>query len=96
MVRALATGAKRIVAKTRIGLLKNPAVNGSRIAWVDGRSGASHLRLGFVQAGRGIRTVETLRSRTRGYWTTSLGSGAVYSTRWTLATGVAQVYRTGL
>ena len=94
MIKSLATGIRRVVARSRIGLLKDPAISGSRIAWVDGRSGASHLRLGYVQAGRRMTTVETLRTRTRGYWTTSMGSGVVYSTRWTLATGVAQVYRT--
>ena len=41
-------------------------------------------------------TVETMRTRLRAYWTTSLAPGAVYSTRWTLATGASAVYRTGV
>jgi hypothetical protein len=94
MIKSLASGVKRIVARSRIGLLKDPAISGSRIVWADSRSGAGYLRIGWVQAGRGIGTVETLRTRTRAYWTTSLASGVVYSTRWTLATGVAQIYRT--
>jgi hypothetical protein len=96
MLKVLASGAKRIVARSRIGLLQNPTLHGSRIAWVDGRSGASHLRLGWVRAGRSRRTVETMRTRARAYWTTSLAPGAVYSTRWVLATGAASVFRTGL
>jgi hypothetical protein len=37
-----------------------------------------------------------MRTRARAYWTTSLAPGAVYSTRWVLATGAASVFRTGL
>ncbi|HXV34358.1 MAG TPA: hypothetical protein VD769_10140 [Gaiellaceae bacterium] len=94
MVKVLSTGWKRVVAKSRIGLLQAPAIHGARIAWVDLRSGASHLRLGWVRAAR-RRTVETMRTRARAYWTTSLGSGALFSTRWTLATGASSVFRTG-
>jgi hypothetical protein len=35
-----------------------------------------------------------MRSRTRAYWTTTLGSGRAFSTRWTLASGAAAIYRT--
>ena len=93
VLKVLSSGAKRVVARTRIGLLQNPTVRSSRIAWVDTRSGASHLRLGRVLGGPRT-TVETMRTRARGYWTTSLAPGAVYWTRWTLATGASAVYRT--
>ena len=95
VLKVLSSGAKRVVARTRIGLLQNPTVRRSRIAWVDTRSGASHLRLGRVWGGPRT-TVETMRTRARGYWTTSLAPGAVYWTRWTLATGASAVYRTGV
>ena len=94
VLKVLASGAKRVVARSRIGLLQNPTVRGSRIAWMDSRSGASYLRLGRVWGGRRT-TVETMRTRARAYWTTSLAPGAVYWTRWTLATGASTVYRTG-
>jgi hypothetical protein len=95
MLKMLSTGKKRVVAKSRIGLLQAPAVYGARIAWVDLRSGASHLRVGWVRAGRKRTTVETMRTRARAYWTTSLARGAVYSTRWTLSSGASSVFRTG-
>jgi hypothetical protein len=95
MLKILSSDAKRVVARSRIGLLQNPTLHGSRIAWVDGRSGASHLRLGWVRAGRARSTVETMRTRVRAYWTTSLAPGAVYSTRWTLSSGASSVFRTG-
>jgi cytochrome c biogenesis protein CcdA len=95
MLKMLASGKKRIVARSRIGLLQAPAVWSARIAWVDLRSGASHLRLGWVRAGRGGRTVETMKTRARAYWTTSLAGGTLYSTRWTLSSGASSVFRTG-
>ena len=85
---------KRVVARSRIGLLQNPTVRASRIAWVDGRSGASYLRLRRVWGGSRT-TVASMRTRARAYWTTSLAPGAVYWTRWTLASGASSVYRTG-
>ncbi len=96
MVKWLANGTKRIVARSRIGLLRNPAIYASRIAWADSRSGAGHLRLGWVRAGKRTATVETIRTRAQGFWTTSLGPGVLYSTRWTTASGAAAVFRTGL
>ena len=95
VLKVLSSGAKRVVARSRIGLLQNPTVLSSHIAWVDSRSGASHLRLRRVRGGPRT-TVEAMRTRARAYWTTSLAPGAVYSTRWTLATGAAAIYRTGV
>ncbi len=94
VLKTLATGARRVVARSSIALLENPAVIGPRIAWVEGRSGVSHLRLGWVQAGRKRTTVESMRTRLRAYWTTSAGAGVVYSTRWTLSSGASAIYRT--
>jgi hypothetical protein len=96
VLKVLSSGVKRVVARSRIGLLQNPTVRASRIAWVDSRSGASHLRLGRVWGGGSRTTVETMRTRARAYWTTSLAPGAVYWTRWTLASGASSVFRTGL
>jgi hypothetical protein len=94
MLKSLANGTKRVVAQSRIGLLKDPALFSARIAWVDSRSGASHLRLAWVRTGNRT-TLESLKTRRRAFWTTSMGSGVVYATRWTLSSGAASIYRTG-
>ena len=95
VLKTLSSGSSRVVARSRIALLTNPALAGARLAWVESRSGVSYLRLGWVAKGKKPRSLETMKARTRAYWTTSLGAGVLYSTRWTLASGASSVYRTG-
>jgi hypothetical protein len=92
-VKTLATGARRVVAGSRISLLANPSLAGSRVVWVEQRSGRSYLKLGSVR-NRNVRTLERLRGRKRTYWTTAMSAGSVYATRWWPATGRASVLRT--
>ncbi|HEU4449289.1 MAG TPA: hypothetical protein VFR63_04805 [Gaiellaceae bacterium] len=91
-VKTLRTNKRRLVARSKIALLSNPTVRGKRVAWTEARFGVSRLMLAWG-SGRG-RTLERIRSRTRSYWTTALGNGSVYATRWTLRSGAASVYRT--
>jgi len=93
MVKPLTSNAARIVARSKIALVSNPSLHLSRIVWTEARSGVSYLRLGWVVP-RPARALERMRSRTRAYWTTTLGSGRAFSTRWTLASGAAAIYRT--
>jgi hypothetical protein len=85
-------GGKRVVARSKVALLSNPSLYRSRIVWTEGRSGVSYVRLGWLGAGQ-RRSLERMSTRARAYWTTTLGSGRAYWTRWTLATGAAAVYR---
>ncbi|MGH3024300.1 MAG: hypothetical protein ACRDNI_11635 [Gaiellaceae bacterium] len=86
-------GARRVFARSRVVLLMNPSLHGRKIAFAQARFGRSRLKLGSVRGGP-RRTLETIRSRTRSYWTTTMAGGNVYSTRWTLGSGNAGVYRT--
>jgi hypothetical protein len=94
MLKTLSSGKKRVVAKTRIGLLHDPSLGSTRITWIDGRSGASHVRLGWIRSGRSRRTLGSLRTRTRAHWTTALAYRAAFATRWTLSSGASSIYRT--
>jgi hypothetical protein len=89
-VRTLATRERRTIARTRIGRLSNPSVWRRRVVWVDARSGVTRLRLGSVSSRRS-RALTRIRSRTVSYWTTSLSSRAAYLTRWSLASGAAEI-----
>jgi hypothetical protein len=93
LVKTLATGARRVVASSRISLLANPSLAGSRIVWVEQRSGTSYLKLGSVR-NRNVRMLEKLPGRWRTYWTTAMGADWVYATRWRFKTGGASVLRT--
>ena len=95
VLKTLSSGSSRVVARSRIALLTNPTLAGARLAWVESRSGVSYLRLGWVAKGKKPRSLERMKARTRAYWTTSLGAGVLYSTRWTVASGASSVYRTG-
>jgi hypothetical protein len=90
-VKAL-KGSKRVVARSKVALLSNPSLYRSRIMWTEERSGVKYVRLGWVAAGQ-RRSLERMRTRTRAYWTTTLGSGRAYWTRWTLGSGAASIYR---
>ncbi|MGH3059231.1 MAG: hypothetical protein ACRDPP_13480, partial [Gaiellaceae bacterium] len=85
-------GTKRVVARSKVALVSNPSLYRSRIVWTEERSGVSYVRLGWVGAGQ-RRSLERMRTRVRAYWTTTLGSGRAYWTRWTLGSGAAAIYR---
>jgi hypothetical protein len=91
LVRTLASQALRIIARTRIGRLGNPSLNRTRIVWVDARSGATYLRQARIGSPN-RRLLAKIRSRTTSYWTTSISASATYFTRWTLATGAAEIH----
>jgi hypothetical protein len=93
LTKTLGAKSPRVVARSRISLLANPSLAGSRIVWVEQRSGKSYLRVGSVR-NRTVRTLEQLSGRGRTYWTTAMGADWVYATRWRLADGGASVLRT--
>jgi hypothetical protein len=92
IVQTLSTRARRTVARTRIGRLSNPSLYRTRVIWVDARSGVTYLRRGSLRS-RNRRVLTRIRSRTMSYWTTALSSNAAYFTRWTVATGAAQIHK---
>jgi hypothetical protein len=91
-LRTISTGRRVIVAKSEIALLANPAITGSRIVWVDLRSGAAALRMRTL-AGTRVATLWSFRSRARAFWTTAVGGGSAFVTRWSVTTGAATIYR---
>lgn len=91
MVVTLANGARKTVAKTKIGLLGNPSLYRDRLVWVDARFGSTFLKQGWVRGPRRI-VLARIRSRTVSYWTTSYASNGAYMTRWVMPTGRTDVY----
>jgi cytochrome c biogenesis protein CcdA len=85
-------GSKRVVMRSKVALVSNPSLYRSRILWTEERSGVSYVRLDWLGAGP-RRTLERMRTRIRAYWTTTLGPGRGYWTRWALGTGAAAIYR---
>jgi hypothetical protein len=91
-VQSLSTGKRRTIASSQIKRLSNPSLNPWRILWVVESSGEVRLRLRRLSGGS-TRTIKTLRSRRLSFWTTALGPGTAYWTRWSLATRGARVYK---
>jgi hypothetical protein len=91
-VRTLASQERRIIARTKIGRLGNPSLNRTRIVWVDARSGVTYLRQGRIGSSN-KRVLAQVRNRATSYWTTSISAGATYFTRWTVATGAAEIHK---
>jgi hypothetical protein len=92
MVLTLASGARRTMARTRIGLLGNPSVYRTKVVWVDARFGVTFLKQGWLTSSRRV-VLARLQSRTVSYWTTSVASNAAYMTRWVMPTVHTDVYR---
>ena len=92
MVVTLASGARRTMAMTRIGLLGNPSIYRTKFIWVDARFGVTFLKQGWLTGSRRV-VLTRLRSRTVSYWTTSVASNATYMTRWVMPTAQTDVYR---
>ncbi|MGH3036687.1 MAG: hypothetical protein ACRDMU_05845, partial [Gaiellaceae bacterium] len=85
-------GGKRVVVRSKVALVSNPSLYRSRIMWTEERSGVSYVRLDWLGSGP-RRTLERMRTRIRAYWTTTLGPGRGYWTRWALGSGAAAIYR---
>jgi hypothetical protein len=92
MVVTLASGARRTMASTRIGLLGNPSVYRTKVVWVDARFGVTYLKQGWVTGPRRV-ALARIKSRTVSYWTTALASNAAYMTRWVMPTVQTDLYR---
>ncbi len=93
VVLTLTTGARRAIARTRIGRLTNPSLHRRRVIWVDARSGVTYLRKASLTSNN-RRNLARIEGRSASYWTTSLNAGKAYMTRWTIASGAASIYRT--
>jgi hypothetical protein len=88
----IATRARISVAKSRVALVAHPALTSSRILWVEHRSGVSRIKRRRIASTRAY-TLVGLSSRSASMWTTALGGGSVYYTRWAVATGAAKLYK---
>jgi hypothetical protein len=92
IVLYLASGRRRTIASSKIWMMSNPALAKSRIVWVEQRSGVSYLRLRRLDSAR-VKTIATLRSRGRLFWTTALSGRDAYVTRWVPGTRTATLLR---
>jgi hypothetical protein len=91
-LQTLSTGRRRTISSSRIQSLSNPSLNPWRIVWVAESSGLVRLRLRSISGGR-TRTIAQRRSRGQSYWTTALGRGVAYWTRWSLGTRRANIVK---
>jgi hypothetical protein len=92
IVLYLASGRRQTIASSRVWMLSNPAVTKSRIVWIEQRSGISYLRLRRLDRTR-VRTIATVKSRSRFFWTTALAGLDAYVTRWAPGTSTATLLR---
>jgi len=93
VVFTLSTGARRAIARTKIGRLSNPSLHRGRVIWVDARSGVTYLRQASLTSNK-RRNLAKIKGRSASYWTTSLAGSGAYMTRWTIPSGAAAIYRT--
>ena len=83
---------RRVLARSKIALLSNPALSDSRVIWVDQRMGRTTLRLRRLDVRRVI-TLAASHDRDQVFWTTALGGRNAYATRWFIAAGISELER---
>jgi hypothetical protein len=89
---SLRTGARRLLAKSKISLLSNPSLSDSRVVWVQQRGAHTYVRLRPLNA-RGATTLASSASRNQAFWTTALSGRTAYLTRWIISLDAAQIER---
>lgn len=90
-LRSLAGGPTRaIVRASRSGLHANPALTPGYIAWIESRAERSSVLIRKLPNGI-IRRVATTSGPTFHYWNTTIETGRVWVTRWTLGANRSQV-----
>jgi hypothetical protein len=85
---------RRIMVRSDVALVRNPALTHTRMLYTVERSGRARVRLMGLSSRRG-RTLARIRSRDLGYWTTALDGRGAYVTRWSLRNRTAHVHRYG-
>ncbi|HEX2505883.1 MAG TPA: hypothetical protein VHK22_06725 [Gaiellaceae bacterium] len=80
--------------RTRIGLLANPALSATRIAWTRDLPGSSTFFVRGIGGGQARRLASVSRPPTDyWYWTTELLGRTAYVTRWNIRTGASRLFR---
>jgi hypothetical protein len=92
LIADVRTGHVAIFRLSRMLLVSNPSLRGGVIVWVEQSLGVSRVKQRRLMTHRKART----RAKTgspRLYWTTAVGAGGVYVTRWNTTTGHAFIDR---
>jgi hypothetical protein len=91
-VQVLATGKRRVIARSRVAVLANPSLSATRLVWVKQSARSCALfkrRLDSRTVKRIYRTTE----KTRLLWTTALTGRTAYVTQWSRKTGASTLVR---
>lgn len=88
----IATGGRRVVARSKIGLLAFPSLTATRIVWVDQRAAGSYLRLRRLDD-PAVQTLERTFGREEAFWTTGLARRNAYVTVWDVTFGSTYLAR---
>jgi hypothetical protein len=91
-VQGLASGRRRVVARSEMFVETNPALTETRVVWVEQRPASAALRMRRLDRRR-ARTIFTVKGRDRRLWTTALVRRRAYVTRWRPSTGASTLVR---
>jgi hypothetical protein len=88
----LASGKRRVIARSKVGVLANPSLSATRIVWVKQFPRSCALLVRRLDS-RKIRRIYRTTKKTRLLWTTALRRRTAYVTRWSQATGASTLVR---
>lgn len=86
----IATGARRVLVRSKIALLSNPSLSATRVVWVDQRQARSSLRGRLLDDSRAT-TLAAAATRDEAFWTTALWGRSAYVTHWFVLQDLAQL-----
>jgi hypothetical protein len=91
-VQVLATGKRRVIARSRIMVLANPSLSATRVVWVKQSSRSCALLMRRLDS-RTVRRIYRTTEKTRLLWTTALTGRTAYVTQWSRKTGASTLVR---
>lgn len=86
----LATGTRRVLFRTKIALVSNPALTRTHVVWIQQRQGISSVNVRRI-SGRTVSQIASVGGNGTLFWTTDAYDHIAYVTRWRLSTGAARI-----
>jgi hypothetical protein len=91
-LQVLATGRRRVIARSKIAVLGNPSLSATRVVWVKQSPRSCALLVRRLDS-RTVKRIYRTRKKTRLLWTTALTGRTAYVTQWSQRTGASTLVR---
>jgi hypothetical protein len=91
-LQVLASGKRRVIARSKVAVLANPSLSATRIVWVKQLPRSCALLTRRFDS-RTVKRIYRTTRKTRLLWTTALAGRTAYVTQWSQRTGASTLVR---